>query len=87
MASKRDQNAPERRVSARFARGRRGSVAAEYVMILAVVGMMIAVGAMGLSNAIADAFYKSKKCMEDAMDGPGGGRENPCSNAPPKEGS
>ena len=85
MASKRDQNAPERRVRVRFARGQRGSVAAEYVMILAVVGLMIAIAAMGLGSAISDAFYKSKKCMEDAIDGPGGGRDNPCSNAPPKE--
>lgn len=84
MASNCDDNAPAGRVRFRFARGQRGAVAAEYVILLAVMGMMIAVGAMGLGNAISSAFTKSSKCMEKTYDGDMG-RDNPCSNAPAKE--
>ncbi len=79
MASKRDKNAPEWRVTARFARGQRGSVAAEYVIMLAVIGAMLAVGAMGLGSAISGAMGKHQKCMENAKDAPQG-KDNPCAN-------
>ena len=84
MAPKWDENAPKERVSARFARGQRGSVAAEYVIMLAVMGALIAVGAMGLGNAINGAIIKHQKCMENAKDAPPG-KDNPCAKAPDKE--
>ena len=86
MASKRNANAPKERVRVRFARGQRGSVAAEYVIMLAIMGALIAVGALGLGNAISAAMGRSAKCMEKSYDGPLG-RENPCAKAPDKEDS
>jgi pilus assembly protein Flp/PilA len=41
-----------------------GASAAEYALILAIVGTGIALAAVGLGNSIAGAMNKSKSCID-----------------------
>jgi pilus assembly protein Flp/PilA len=40
-----------------------GASAAEYALILAIIGTAIAVAALGLGNAVAGAMNKATKCV------------------------
>ena len=44
-------------------RNTRGASAAEYALILAIIGAAIAVAAIGLSGAIANAMNESTTCI------------------------
>ena len=44
-------------------RNTRGASAAEYALILAIIGAAIAVAAIGLSGAIANAMNDSTTCI------------------------
>ena len=44
-------------------RNTRGASAAEYALILAIIGAAIAVAAIGLSGAIANAMNQSSTCI------------------------
>ena len=44
-------------------RSTRGASAAEYALILAIIGAAIAVAAIGLSGAIANAMNDSTTCI------------------------
>ena len=44
-------------------RNTRGASAAEYALILAIIGAAIAVAAIGLSGAIANAMDDSSECI------------------------
>ena len=44
-------------------RNTRGASAAEYALILAIIGAAIAVAAIGLSGAIANAMNDSSECI------------------------
>ncbi|MFN3748008.1 MAG: Flp family type IVb pilin [Sphingorhabdus sp.] len=46
-----------------FLRDDSGASAAEYALILAVVGSVIVVGALALSNAIGGAMTKAGTCI------------------------
>ena len=43
-----------------------GASAAEYALILAIIGTAIAVAAIGLGNAVAGAMNKASKCVSSA---------------------
>ncbi|HEY0630340.1 MAG TPA: Flp family type IVb pilin [Sphingomicrobium sp.] len=42
----------------------RGASAAEYALILAIIGAVIAIAALGLSQAIGDAMNDTSNCIE-----------------------
>ena len=42
---------------------KRGASAAEYALILAIIGAVIAIAALGLSNAIGDAMNGTASCI------------------------
>jgi pilus assembly protein Flp/PilA len=42
----------------------RGASAAEYALILAIIGAVIAIAALGLSNAIGTAMNDTADCIE-----------------------
>ena len=44
-------------------RDKRGASAAEYALILAIIGAAIAVAALGLSGAIADEMNDAASCI------------------------
>ncbi len=41
----------------------RGASAAEYALILAIIGAVIAIAALGLSNAIGNAMDNTAECI------------------------
>ena len=43
---------------------KRGASAAEYALILAIIGAVIAIAALGLSQAIGDAMNDTADCIE-----------------------
>ncbi len=59
-----------------FGSDRRGAAAAEYVMILAIVGTALAVAIILLSGAIATAVNETASCIDT--------RGLSCSAPPPK---
>ena len=44
-------------------RDKRGASAAEYALILAIIGAVIAIAALGLSNAIGNAMNNTASCI------------------------
>ena len=42
-----------------------GASAAEYALILAIIGSVIAIAALGLSNAIGNAMDDTAECIAD----------------------
>ena len=44
-------------------RNKRGASAAEYALILAIIGAVIAIAALGLSQAIGDAMNDTADCI------------------------
>ena len=47
-------------------RDKRGASAAEYALILAIIGAAIAVAALALSTAIADEMNETAVCIDNA---------------------
>ena len=43
----------------------RGASAAEYALILAIIGAVIAIAALGLSNAIGNAMDDTASCISN----------------------
>ena len=43
----------------------RGASAAEYALILAIIGAVIAIAALGLSNAIGNAMDQTAACINN----------------------
>lgn len=52
-----------------FLRDDSGASAAEYALILAVVGSVIAIAALGLAGAIGGAMDKTKNCIANPSTG------------------
>ena len=50
-------------------RDNRGASAAEYALILAIIGAVIAIAALGLSNAIGDAMNDTASCIRTPTTG------------------
>lgn len=50
-------------------RDKRGASAAEYALILAIIGAVIALAALGLSNAIGNAMNDTANCIETPTTG------------------
>ena len=50
-------------------RDKRGASAAEYALILAIIGAVIALAALGLSQAIGDAMNDTANCIETPTTG------------------
>lgn len=48
----------------RMLRDDRGASAAEYALILAIIGAVIAIAAIGLSEAIGNAMDRTSNCIE-----------------------
>jgi pilus assembly protein Flp/PilA len=48
-----------------FAADESGASAAEYALILAIIGSTIAVGALALGGSIGDAMNTAKTCIDD----------------------
>lgn len=48
-----------------FIRDDSGASAAEYALILAVIGSVIAIAALGLAGAIGDAMDTTSECITD----------------------
>ena len=46
-------------------RDKRGASAAEYALILAIIGAAIAIAALGLSGAIADEMNDAGSCISN----------------------
>lgn len=46
-------------------RNKRGASAAEYALILAIIGAVIAIAALGLSNAIGTAMNETSSCINN----------------------
>ena len=44
---------------------KRGASAAEYALILAIIGAVIAIAALGLSQSIGDAMNETSDCIND----------------------
>ena len=44
-------------------RDKRGASAAEYALILAIIGAVIAIAALGLSQAIGNAMNNTAECI------------------------
>jgi pilus assembly protein Flp/PilA len=49
----------------------RGASAAEYALILAIIGAVIAIAALTLAGAIGNAMNNTAACIEDTADCPG----------------
>lgn len=47
----------------------RGASAAEYALILAIIGAVIAIAALTLSGAIGNAMNNTAACIEDPVSG------------------
>jgi pilus assembly protein Flp/PilA len=50
-------------------RDKRGASAAEYALILAIIGAAIAVAALALSGAIANEMNETASCIANATSG------------------
>lgn len=50
-------------------RDKRGASAAEYALILAIIGAVIAIAALTLSNAIGNAMNDTANCIETPTTG------------------
>lgn len=50
-------------------RDKRGASAAEYALILAIIGAVIALAALGLSNAIGNAMNDTANCIDQPTTG------------------
>ena len=50
-------------------RDKRGASAAEYALILAIIGAVIAIAALTLSNAIGNAMNNTASCIETPTSG------------------
>ena len=50
-------------------RDKRGASAAEYALILAIIGAVIALAALGLSEAIGNAMNDTANCIEQPTRG------------------
>jgi pilus assembly protein Flp/PilA len=48
-------------------RDKRGASAAEYALILAIIGAVIAIAALTLSSAIGNAMNTTANCIEDPV--------------------
>jgi pilus assembly protein Flp/PilA len=48
-------------------RSKRGASAAEYALILAIIGAAIAVAALGLSGAIANEMNDASDCIANTL--------------------
>ena len=46
-------------------RDKRGASAAEYALILAIIGAVIAIAALGLSDAIGNAMENTSSCINN----------------------
>jgi pilus assembly protein Flp/PilA len=55
-------------------RDKRGASAAEYALILAIIGAVIALAALGLADAIGNAMNNTATCIES----PGAGQVPNC---------
>lgn len=44
---------------------KRGASAAEYALILAIIGAVIAIAALGLSQSIGDAMNSTANCIDN----------------------
>lgn len=49
----------------RMLRDDRGASAAEYALILAIIGAVIALAALALSDAIGNAMTEAAECIDD----------------------
>jgi pilus assembly protein Flp/PilA len=50
-------------------RNKRGASAAEYALILAIIGAVIALAALGLSQEIGDAMNQAASCIDTPTSG------------------
>ena len=50
-------------------RNKRGASAAEYALILAIIGAVIAIAALTLSGAIGDAMNETASCINNPTTG------------------
>jgi pilus assembly protein Flp/PilA len=50
-------------------RNKRGASAAEYALILAIIGAVIALAALGLADAIGNAMDQTAQCIETPTTG------------------
>ena len=48
-------------------RNKRGASAAEYALILAIIGAVIAIAALGLADAIGNAMNTTADCIENPV--------------------
>ena len=48
-------------------RNKRGASAAEYALILAIIGAVIAIAALGLADAIGNAMNDTASCIENPI--------------------
>ena len=48
---------------------KRGASAAEYALILAIIGAVIAIAALGLADAIGNAMDSTADCIENPTSG------------------
>ena len=46
-------------------RNKRGASAAEYALILAIIGAVIAIAALGLADAIGNAIGETAACIDN----------------------
>ena len=50
-------------------RNKRGASAAEYALILAIIGAVIAIAALGLADAIGNAMDNTAECINSPTSG------------------
>ena len=50
-------------------RDKRGASAAEYALILAIIGAVIAIAALALSSAIGNAMNNTASCIDNPTSG------------------
>jgi len=50
-------------------RNKRGASAAEYALILAIIGAVIAIAALGLADAIGNAMDNTAACINNPTSG------------------
>jgi pilus assembly protein Flp/PilA len=50
-------------------RNKRGASAAEYALILAIIGAVIALAALGLADAIGNAMDDTAACIDNPVTG------------------
>jgi len=48
-------------------RNKRGASAAEYALILAIIGAVIAIAALGLADSIGDAMNETADCISNPI--------------------